>query len=74
MSADLDQQRHAYRNALASHDWRYQHSDDYSAYLRGEAQREKLHAMAARLDPQYEIWNEVARPECRRIVRTGVAS
>lgn len=50
----------AYINLLRSHDWFYDYSDDHSVWKRGREQRNKLEAMAMRLDPERSIWRQYA--------------
>lgn len=50
-----------YRKALASHDWTYDYSDDYSVWCRGRDSLARLQAMARTLDPGLVIWREYAR-------------
>lgn len=50
-----------YRKALAEHDWFYDFSDDHGVWVRGQEQRNNLHRMAKRLDPDLVIWKQYER-------------
>lgn len=45
-----------YKQALASHDWFFAYSDDYSEYMRGQRNRDRLLAAAKTFDPDMTIW------------------
>lgn len=49
-----------YKKTLKAHDWYYAYADGYTDYAKGKEQREKLHAMALGLDPDFVLWNEEA--------------
>jgi hypothetical protein len=54
--SDMEQ----YKTALARHDWTFEYSDSHSEWTRGREQRQALHSMASRLDPDYSVWNALA--------------
>ena len=58
-----------YRQALQTHDWFYQYSDDNRAYRAGKAQHEQLLMAQRQLDPLGSIWNEYAPRDCRIATR-----
>jgi hypothetical protein len=60
--SDMEQ----YKHALIRHDWTFEYSDSHTEWTRGREQRQALHGMASRLDPNYTVWNELA-PEGYRI-------
>lgn len=47
-----------YRQALASHDWWFAMSDDYTCYSEGQRNRDSLLAAAKTFDPDMVIWAE----------------
>ena len=49
-----------YRQALQSHDWFYDCSEDPRYYSKGRDQRTELYLMRYQLDKDYAIWNELA--------------
>jgi hypothetical protein len=59
-----------YRAALASHDWYYDYSDDYSAWSRGRDERNALNAARRTLDADSAIWNEYAPKQYQAITKT----
>jgi len=52
-----------YKKALQTHDWYYAWADGYTEYSKGKDQRDALHTMAQRHDPEFTLWNEVAPPQ-----------
>ena len=52
-----------YRESLATHDWQYDYSDDYSVWARGKSQRAAILDMRKNIDPEGKIWNEYAPTE-----------
>lgn len=66
----IAKRREEYRAALQAHDWDHEQSDDHSVYRRGVTERARLMIDAAALDPQFELWNEIAPPEYRRVYVT----
>lgn len=49
-----------YRELLATHDWFYEYSDDYTVWSRGSGVRNKLRTLRNQVDPAGKIWNEYA--------------
>lgn len=52
---DLEQ----YKQALTSHDWTFEWSDDHNVWKRGVAQRQALKAAQKELDEHAKIWNSL---------------
>lgn len=50
----------AYIEALKSHDWSFEYSDDQRVWLKGRQELSQLRQMQHDLDPKYELWNEHA--------------
>jgi len=47
-----------YKHLLATHDWGYQYSDDYGAWLKGKQSWESIVGLGAKLDPDWAIFNQ----------------
>lgn len=56
MTQELEQ----YKNLLKTHDWTYQYSDDHRAWEKGNNAQKVLTELAKKVDPSYNIWNEIA--------------
>lgn len=52
---------HRYQRLLATHDWKYEHSDDHRVWQRGRTERAVLQALAQQLDPERKLWEEYER-------------
>ena len=57
-----------YRQALQSHDWFYDCTEDPRVYRRGAEKRQELYAMQYQLDRNFKIWNEFAPQFYQRTV------
>lgn len=49
-----------YIAALMRHDWQFEATDDFAAYLRGRTERKKLEEAAKELDPDKALWKMYA--------------
>lgn len=49
-----------YVQALKTHDWSHEMSEDHSVWQRGAAELERLRLWQQRNDPLYEVWNSHA--------------
>ena len=49
-----------YRVRLLTHDWQYEHSDDFRVYSLGSTERRYLREMQKEVDADGKIWNEYA--------------
>jgi hypothetical protein len=56
---NLDQ----YKQALKSHDWTFEWSDDHNVWKRGTAQRQALRAAQLAIDPNAKIWNSLCHKD-----------
>jgi len=54
------EQLQAYHDALRSHDWSFEYSDDHSVWQRGRAQLGELQHLQKQCDPDFTIWNRFA--------------
>lgn len=50
----------AYRHALATHDWHWAYSDNYTEWANGRDAQSQLVAMRRVLDPEGVVWAEYA--------------
>jgi hypothetical protein len=48
----------SYIDALKTHDWYYEYSDDHSVYSRGRASAQAIQKMRDAIDEDFKIWNE----------------
>ena len=55
-----------YRELLATHDWTYDYSDDYSVWARGKGVHEKILGLAKHIDPEFKIYNEYAPADFKK--------
>jgi len=55
-----------YRALLKAHDWTFEYSEDQTVWRRGGTELARLRELQKRLDPKYEVWNEVAPRDFRR--------
>jgi len=55
-----------YRALLQAHDWTFEYSEDQTVWRRGSAELARLRELQKKLDPKYEVWNEVAPQDFRR--------
>lgn len=60
------EQLQTYRDALRSHDWSFEYSDDHSVWQRGRAALGQLQSMQRELDPDFVVWNEHAPSDYQR--------
>lgn len=54
------EQLQAYRDALRSHDWSFEYSDDHSVWQRGRVALGEIQHLQQQLDPEFKTWNEYA--------------
>ncbi len=55
-----------YEKCLASHDWFYDFSCDYSVYRKGRAEKEQLQRMQKLYDADFTLWNYYAPQEFKK--------
>ncbi len=58
-----------YRALLGRHDWWYAYSDDYSVWAKGQRQSQEISTLQRQVDPDFEIWNEIAPAECKVVIK-----
>lgn len=56
-----------YIHHLKYHDWWFEWSDDHRVWLAGKDSLSSLLEKAAKLDPDWKIWNEHAPKECSHV-------
>ena len=57
----------SYRQKLATHDWYYSFSEDYSVYCRGRQERNELVRLRHEHDPDWTLWNAAAPADFQHI-------
>lgn len=55
-----------YRELLATHDWYYNFSDDYSVWAKGKSHASKIWDFQQDIDPKFAIWNQYAPDDFKK--------
>ena len=58
-----------YITLLQAHDWFYNYSDDYQAWVKGRAERDQLINLKAEIDQLGLVWNQYAPRQFKLILK-----